>query len=637
MKLIRRLALDGIRKNKAVYFPYIIIYAFMVLSFNSILLLNDSKAISGFPGMGGISTTLQFSALIIGIFALIFLYYSDSYLLNKRLKEISLYAILGLRKGQLVKILAFEELIISMISIGLGLFSSGLLYKVLEGIFLRIMKMEADFSLSLSPEAFIKTSLLFFLIGLLILITRAIKIKRKPILDLFKEEKTFKRPKGLILSSILALALIGAGYSIALTVDNPIAALKMFFFAVFLVMVGTFFLFSSLSIVILKFMKKSKSYYKAENFISVSSLIFRIRENSKGLASITIMSTAAIILLSSAITLYRNIENTAKAQYPRDVVMTDTDRSKILSLKDLMKEEGISPNNEMDYSMITAGLKKEGSKGIHKKEGNLYLNPDGKDGLVVGFYHEIFDSSLKDISDLKDGEYLLYRKDKNKDLKSIDIDGTVIRKKSDLEDFAYKGLGNAIVLSEGFESYYIITKDLEKIRDRTGDKLVYNYYFDLNDKDMAKLKDLTEDDFLLGYHDDFLKESYKFYGAIFFVGIFMGLIFMLGTGLIIYYKQIQEGQADKDKFMSLRRLGIGEEKIKRTIDKQVKTFFFLPLLVAGIHTAFAFPIIAKLFISLSVIDMAIKISSFVVGYLIFAVFYFIYYRLSSRTYYKLIS
>ena len=341
MKLTKRLALDGIRKNKEVYLPYILIYGFMVFSFTSILLLMNADTLKDFYAMSSIYYILKIAIYIMGIFSLIFLYYSDGFLLNKRLKEISLYAILGLDKKHLSKILALESLIISALGYLIGIISASVIYKLLETIFLKLMLMEGNFYLSFARDAYIISFLVFAGISLLILLTRIIKIKRKSILDLFKEEKTFKRPRGMALSAFVSLILLGSGYYLAQTINNPLRALTYFFLAVVLVMIGTFFLFSSLSIVILKLMKASKSYYKTERFISVSSLIFRLRSNAKGLGSITIMSTAAIILLSSAISLYRSVEDVGSRQYPRDVGLACVDEYSIDQVKKIIKENNL--------------------------------------------------------------------------------------------------------------------------------------------------------------------------------------------------------------------------------------------------------------------------------------------------------
>ena len=636
MKLTKRLALDGIRKNKEVYLPYILIYGFMVFSFSSILLLMNSNSLKEFYAMNSVYYILKIALYVMGIFSLIFLYYSDGYLLNKRLKEISLYAILGLDKKHLSKILALESMIISGLGILIGLISSTVIYKLIEACFLKLMKVDVNFDLSYSHSAYGISIGLFVGISLLILLTRIIKIKKKTILDLFKEENTFKRPKGLIVSTISALFLIGFGYYLALTIDNPLRALQAFFLAVILVMLGTFFLFSSLSIVILKLKKKSKSYYKPESFISTSNLIFRLRSNSKGLASITIMSTASIILLSSAITLYRNVDDIADKQYPRDVVISSRDEDSIAKIKEVIKENNLNPLNLQEYSNVLLAFEKKGKKLKARQEGYMYQNINDIDNKAMGVLVEIKDGTIPEIDELDDGEFLLYRDKKLSDVSELSINDQKLVKVNDLTSYPYKNIGDTTIMSQMFDFYYILVKNLRIYND----EIVHIYNFNLDDRDMEIFKDKTKDiqnEFNIGFHDDFLLETYKLYGAIFFVGIFLGLIFMVATGLIIYYKQIQEGFADKNKYESLRKLGIGEEKIKKTIDKEVSVFFFLPLIVAGIHVAFAFKMISKMFVMLGCVNDPIKITSFIIGFVIFALLYLIYYKLSSREYYKLIS
>ena len=639
MKLTKRLALDGIRKNKEVYLPYILIYGFMVFSLTSILLLMNADTLKDFYAMSSIYYILKIAIYVMGIFSLIFLYYSDGFLLNKRLKEISLYAILGLDKKHLSKILALESLIISAMGYLIGIISASVIYKLLETIFLKLMLMEGNFYLSFAKDAYIISFLVFAGISLLILLTRIIKIKRKSILDLFKEEKTFKRPRGMVLSAIIGLILLSSGYYMAQTMDNPLKALAYFFLAVVLVMIGTFFLFSSLSIVILKLMKASKSYYKTERFISVSSLIFRLRSNAKGLGSITIMSTAAIILLSSAIALYRSVEDVGSRQYPRAVGLASEDEYSIDQVKKIIKENNLDAENIQDYKAVLA-FEKDGQTIKTSGESYVFDNPNALDDKAMGILVEVNDGSIAEASNLKDGEFLLYKDPKLADLSELDINGQKLRKKADIKDYPYKNSGNNSIVSHMFDFYYVIVKKLDKNLIIDDNKIVHAYNFDLSDEDMAIFKEKIKDvqnEFGIGFHDDFVLEGYKLYGAIFFVGIFLGLIFMVATGLIIYYKQIQEGFADKNKYESLRKLGIGEEKIKKTIDKQVLVFFFLPLIVAGIHVAFAFKMISKIFVMLGCVNDPIKITSFIIGFVIFALLYLIYYKLSSREYYKLIS
>lgn len=639
MKLTKRLALDGIRKNKEVYLPYILIYGFMVFSFTSILLLMNADTLKDFYAMSSIYYILKVAIYVMGIFSLIFLYYSDGFLLNKRLKEISLYAILGLDKKHLSKILALESLIISALGYLIGIISASVIYKLLETIFLKLMLMEGNFYLSFARDAYIISFLVFAGISLLILLTRIIKIKRKSILDLFKEEKTFKRPRGMVLSAFVSLILLGSGYYLAQTINNPLRALTYFFLAVVLVMIGTFFLFSSLSIVILKLMKASKSYYKTEKFISVSSLIFRLRSNAKGLASITIMSTAAIILLSSAIALYRSVEDVANRQYPRAVGLASVDEYSIDQVKKIIKENDLEAKNIQDYKAVFA-FEKDGKNFNTSKESYVFDNANSLDDKAMGILVEVNDGSIPEALDLKDGEFLLYKNPKLADISDLELNGKKLKKKADIKDYPYKNSGKNSLLSYMFDFYYLIVKKLDKNLSIDDNKIVHVYNFDLNDEDMAIFREKTKDvqnEFGIGFHDYCVLEGYKLYGAIFFVGIFLGLIFMVATGLIIYYKQIQEGFADRNKYQSLRKLGIGEGKIKKTIDKQVLVFFFLPLIVAGIHVAFAFKMISKIFVMLGCVNESIKITSFIIGFVIFALLYLIYYKLSSRQYYKIIS
>lgn len=621
--LYRKLSVSGIKKNLNIYFPYIVTYGFFILMLNINLLLLHSEDLKQFYGVTQINVILKISNSIISIFALLFLYYSNKFIYKNRIRELSLYGILGLDKKALIKILFWEDVIVFILSVVIGLIFSTSLYKLVGMIFLKLMNQGGNFILGFSLNAYIKTILVFLGINFFIFIIKMFRISRLNLLTLLNTKKVSEiKAKGVILKSVIAIVTLSVGYLMALFIKNPIKAGNYFVIAVILVILGTYSLFGALSILILKILKKNKNlYYKTKNFTAISGIMFRIKQNAAGLASICIMSCAALVLLSCAFSLNfgidANVENAFERQFS---VYIKKDKDTYKNLEEFLQRENIKKENiKSEKLSVLMGVIKNGNLEIKKLE-------DQKDYTNIFIVYLFEDPSLKEIELFKEN---------NIDIKNIVYKGEKVSyKKIDrIEDSKFLNLST-------LPTILLRVNNLEKFIETTDDLQRYEY-FDLEDGAKEKLIEEMNNNpskYLNLQEKERTRESYKvLYGGIFFVGIFLSLVFIVGCLLIIYYKQLQEGYEDIEKFEILRRVGMTEKEILETINTQVKIFFMLPIIVSGIHMAVAYPMISRLLMLGGFMNEAIKIKSFVIVFLVFALIYYAYYKITSKIYYKTIS
>lgn len=628
MKLYNKLAKEGILKNKDIYFPYILIFSLFVAIFNINLLLLFNKSLDNYYGMTTVKTVLYLASIVIGFFSIIFLYYADGFLLDRRLKEVSLYAILGIDKSKIILIMSLESVIISGFGIFIGFITSTIFYKISEAIFFKMMKLNVNFNLNMSLEAYFKTILLFIFISILIVVSRVIKIKNKSILELFKEDKTFKKVKYLKLKSLISAILLIVGYTIAIKIENPISALRIFVVDVLIVILATLFLFESLSIFVLEKLKNSKIYYKKNNFMSISGLIFRLKSNAKGLANICIMSCGIIVLLGSAFTLYGGVKNNIDTKFVREIIVETSDLKTIEISDRILNENNIKKLNVIKYKSFSSLARIDDNTIILDK--NIKKLSEAN---LIGVIEKNSVDELKDM-ELKNDEVFIYSN--VEDLNSIRVGDQNFKIKKYLKDISLEKPPKNLYINLSL----IVVENIKNFVPKNDRKnIIFNEKFDLEENDrevyLEKIRENKISNEIISKNAQY-EESKSFYGAIFFIGIFLGVVFILGTLLIIYYKNLQEGYADREKYKILREVGMTDGEIKKSIDTQVRIFFLFPVLISGVHILFAFPLISKLFVLGGFLDEKSKIFSFVIVYLIFLISYLIYYKLTSRVYYKII-
>ncbi len=665
-----KLAADGIRKNKRLYLPFILTCIGMVAMEYIITFLGLSKAILQLPGGETIRVMMRLGSLVIAIFAVIFLFYTNSFLLRRRKKEFGLFNILGMGKNNIAVILLWECLIILGISLVCGLFFGIALSKLAEiGLFF-IMNGSADYSFSIDFSGVLMTVGIFALIFVLLYFNALIRVKHSSAVDLIKSENSGeKAPKANWLLGVLGVIFLGAAYYLAVSIDNPIEALVWFFVAVVMVIVATYLLMISGSVLFCRLLQKNKDYYyRSNHFVSVSSMVYRMKRNGAGLASICVLATMVLVMISSSSSLYFGAEDSLTSRYPREICVTATveepeqlDESNISIIRDYLNknsvEFGAKPSNinQAPYAYVSALPVGTDMVCDHdsSKIGN-YSYDSIRDiwFFDVDFYNEDTGDNLQ----LAPGEVMLltYRCSYDENVISFN-DGKNFSVRESKE-------GRLHVIGEQ-EANMVpsITVILPKLSDiessfpETEKKLIgykWIYEFDTGIDNESQIK-LTEE--LIDRFADNIDGNAKYksvsiesraedaddfygsYGGLFYLGILLSLVFTFAAVLIIYYKQISEGYEDQSRFEIMQKVGMTKHEIRRSINSQLLTVFFLPLAFAGMHLAFAFPIIRRLLTLFALHNVMLFVLTTLISFAAFALLYTLIYRITSNAYYNIVS
>ena len=665
-----KLAADGIRKNKRLYLPFILTCIGMVAMEYIITFLGLSKAILQLPGGETIRVMMRLGSFVIAIFAVIFLFYTNSFLLRRRKKEFGLFNILGMGKNNIAVILLWECLIILGISLACGLFFGIALSKLAEiGLFF-IMNGSADYSFSIDFSGVLMTVGIFALIFVLLYFNALIRVKHSSAVDLIKSENSGeKAPKANWLLGVLGVILLGAAYYLAVSIDNPIEALVWFFVAVVMVIVATYLLMISGSVLFCRLLQKNKDYYyRSNHFVSVSSMVYRMKRNGAGLASICVLATMVLVMISSSSCLYFGAEDSLASRYPREICVTATveepeqlDESNISIIRDYLNknsvEFGAKPSNinQAPYAYVSALPVGTDMVCDHKRSkiGN-YSYDDIRDiwFFDVDFYNENTGDNLQlapgevmlltyrcsydeNVISFNDGKNFSVRESKEGRLNVIGEQETnmvpsitvILPKLSDIEssfpETVKKLIGYKWIyeFDTGIDNESQI-KLMEELIDRFADNIDGNAKYK-----SVSIESRAED------ADDF----YGSYGGLFYIGILLSLVFTFAAVLIIYYKQISEGYEDQSRFEIMQKVGMTKHEIRRSINSQLLTVFFLPLAFAGMHLAFAFPIIRRLLTLFALHNVMLFVLTTLISFAAFALLYTLIYRITSNAYYNIVS
>lgn len=667
-----RLAWSGIRKNKELYIPYLLTCMGMVMMFYIVSYLHTSMLLKTIYGGTTLTIVMALGRFVIGVFSIVFLFYTHSFLIRRRKKEFGLYSILGMNKRNLARIMIWESLMVAVIALVTGLASGVLFSKLAELLMNCILQGDVNYSLRINPISIRQTIILYLLIFFLILLVTLCQIRVADPIQLLRSENVGERPpKANWFLAVVGLILLGSAYYLAVSIEDPVSALGWFFIAVLLVIGGSYLLFISGSVALCRLLQKNKRYYYQTNhFVSVSSMVYRMKRNGAGLASICILSTMVLVMLVSTVCLYGGIEGTLRARYPRNI-MTDnsTDSWEELqenqmnaartAMEQVVTAHGLSMENVLDYSCVTfSGL-------IH--DGVIETGASDTFTFNLDSYSDIWQIFVVPLSDynrlmgvqesLQPGELLIYTSKADYPWESLQIAGVEgcwqVRK---VRDF----MGNGIDAMQIIPSLFLIAEDvgsvaksMENFADFYGGRLLYYrwlYGFDLDCPYEEQgtifweingvLKQLELDGSPINFTGECVAQNrndfYETFGGLFFLGIMLGIVFVFAATLIMYYKQISEGYEDQGRFEILQKVGMTRKEIKRSINSQVMTVFFLPLLVAGVHLSFAFPFINRLLMLVGFFNTRLLIEVSVAAYLLFGVGYLVLYRITSRAYYHLV-
>lgn len=650
-----KLAATNIKKNYQTYIPYILTSIGTIIMYYIMKSITLEKGLDGIRGSAQIKTVLAMGSFIIALFSLIFLYYTNSFLIKKRKKEFGLFIVLGMEKRHISKIMFFETIYVAFISIILGLSGGMVLSKLMYMLLLKLLRFEVPMGYSISFQSIYYTLGLFGFIFLLTFITNLRQIHLANPIELLQGGQVGeKEPKTKWLLTLVGLVSLVSGYTIALTTESPIAALYKFFIAVILVIIGTYCLFTSGSITFLKILRRNKNYYyKTKHFTTVSGMMYRMKQNAVGLANICILSTAVLVMLSSTVTLYLGTEDSLRTRFQRNIIISSSDISKDYrnGIKDttykVLNRHNIKGENISDYRSIYLSAIRKGDS-FNIKDKNEYTTDTN---FLFFIPLEDYNAIHNTASTLEDNEiFMIASEEYTHDTLTIFDNTFHIKEDSNSLCDSFIDMGGT------FSSFFIVVNDMSHIEELYtscyGDfkesfiSYEHIYGFDVNTdydetlKIAKELRSSLKEDYSSSTVQSVAESKETFYslhGGLFFLGIFLGALFIMATVLIIYYKQISEGFDDKARFEIMKKVGMSREEIKKSIRSQVLTVFFLPIVTAAIHIGFAFKIITKLFVVVNITNVTLFIWCTVGTILVFGLFYGIIYGLTAKVYYKIIS
>ena len=667
-KLYPRLAAVNIGKNKKLYIPYILSSVITIAMFYIMGSVDDNGGLKEMRGAEYLESMTLIGVIVIAVFSCIFLIYTNSYIIKQRKKEFGLYSVLGMEKKHIALIMLYETVYTFFICVIGGLLFGIIFDKLTYLMLCKLFSFEVRLGFHISLNGIFYTFITFGIIFLVNLVFNIIRIYRiNPIELLHGGSVGEKEPKTKIISAILGIIFLAAGYAIAIVTKNPLNAINLFLVAVLCVIFGTFLLFMSGSIAFLKALKKNKSYYYSKkHFNSVSGMIYRMKQNAAGLSNICILSTMVLVTVSTTFSLYLGSEDSLKNRYPRDVMLNYYDYT--------YDEDGENP---VFYSGRAEIVMKE-LENISKKE-KIYIIDLRKSEFVsfrVGFdgsainpnyskseeasymfyfvtlknYAELTGETIK----LDDDEIIVFTSGDKLIGDSINILGKDYRvvksmdSGSELHKIQYLTNTGGYILSN---DNYIVVSDMSELMRISkaypnGNAYDSLMYFDLSGTNEEKIQDVkvirnyldkSGIEFDLESKDESREDFYTLNGSFLFLGVFLGTLFLVVTVMIIYYKQITEGYSDRERFIIMQNVGMSRQEVKQTIHSQVLTVFFLPLITACIHLCFSFPIVSKLLSMFGLVNKTIFIISIAVTAAVFALIYMIVYLLTARTYYRIVS
>lgn len=673
-----RIAADNVRKNYRFFVPRILAEAGLLGSFYIVLTLSLDERLSEMRGGDYIPVLMFLGMLVIAVQSTVLMLYINSFLMKQRKREFGLYNVLGMEKRHVGRLMFYETLICCVVSTVLGLAFGMLFYKLCSLIICNLLRTEVVFSFYfIRPATIIGAALFFVFLDLLTYFANLISLARLRPVELLSSVSTGeKEPKVRWILLVVGILTLGAGYGIAVSVKNPYKALQLFFVAVFLVIIGTYCLFVTGSVFVFKSLKKNKKfYYKKKNFTAVSGLLYRMKRNAIGLASIAILATDVLVMISTTVSLYSGMQRTLEKNYPQhyyvslhvydgadSMITLDSDIVEDAIRKSAAKygEEVKSIFNQKYFSVTYNHLDGEYIPKIPDKGSNVPSNP----ATFTFMTEETYVRCGGDGLGLAKDEVLICAFNATDEVPTVvTIAGRHFRVRGTLTYFPIQ----SNITSSVSHSYGMVVADdsvLEGLFDdqrkaygknasEYSDRLAVTFSdVDLLDKVGEELHDdvgIRLNEYISGNIPEAqasyissesiwdAKESVLgLYGSFLFLGLLLGCVCLFSTVLIIYYKQISEGYEDRERFQIMKKVGMSDSEIKKTIRTQILLVFFCPLIVAGIHVCFAFPMLEKMLQIMLLSDTWLFVGCSAVTYLVFALIYVLIYSITARTYYKII-
>ncbi len=668
MRLYPKLALSSFRKNGRFYLPYLLTCAGMVLMCYIVRYLGNLPQLDTVRGGATVKSCLGMGVFIIGLFSVIFLFYTNAFLMRRRKMEFGLYNILGLSKRNLSVLLLVETVMIAILALVLGLAGGIALSKLTELLLLRLVGGEAGYGLLIDLDALGNCLLLFGIIFALLYLNSLWQLRRANAIALLRSETVGEKPpKANYLLALGGLVLLGGAYYVSVTIEDPLSALGLFFIAVGVVIVATYLLFIAGSVTLCRSLQKNKGYYyKKQHFISVSSMAYRMKRNGAGLASVCILSTMVLVMMVGSCCLYFGTEGSLMNRYPRELnIRLDFETVADLPLREglqgeidtLLDQKGVTPENPIEITIASCSGVLEGDRVITNTEGYGAVDLPTMDLRTVYFLPlEEYNRSLGLQERLEPGQALVYGISAE-EIPTLDIGGAVTLELTKTVPEMIT-IGGATV--DVVPSIFLVVPELGPVLEQLNTlpefsgrftiHPIWEYAFDAGlapeaEMDLAQsLKGLLYDNPEAAHYSagvdsreanrgDFM----AMHGAVLFLGALLTVVFLFATVLILYYKQITEGYEDQSRFEIMQKVGMSKVDIRKSVNSQLLTVFFLPLVAALAHLGFAFPMVRKILTLFNLWDLSLLLTIAGITVVVFTLLYFLVYNITARMYYRIVA
>ena len=668
-KLYFKLAKTNLSNNKPFYIPYIISSIITVAMLYMMSFLSDNKGLNKIMGADSLAIIFRLGVGIIVIFSYIFLFYTNSFIIKRRKKEIGVYNILGMEKRHLSKVLFVETIYSAIISLVCGLIVGIAFSKFILMVLYGIIGIHKTVEFFVNIHGIILCVVSFGILFLLTFLYNFMQIKLANPIELLRGTNVGERePKTKIFMTIVGVVCLAIAYYIAITTENPLNVLTLFFVAVLLVIIGTFALFTAGSIALLKLLRNNKKfYYNKRHFMAVSGMLYRMKQNAAGLASICILSTMVLVVISTTVSMYVGIQDELMARYPNDVCVTVDYNSVIDKSSEIEKAifdeiDSAEVKNKKAFSYLSVFVGQKGDNFTTDKEHLSYQNSYlfyilSKDDFIKR------DNSFKDkIGNISKGEavVVLNKKYDKKDIKIFGKNYKVNKSFEHMEDndlymiSTLNGLGYIILDNDESvqELYDMQEKMLGKGANYYTNKIRFDFksgnkkqkaaaykkidnavkkYFKENKNDKKEISS-----YWVESRQENEQNFYLLYGGLFFLGIFLGTMFLIVTVMIIFYKQITEGYDDRERYQILEKVGMSSREVKDTIKSQIRIVFVLPIFAAAVHVTAAFPMVNRILKMLNLNNEKLFAGCLAATIIVFAVIYYLVFKVTSRAYYKIV-
>ena len=652
-----RLAWSGIRKNRKLYLPYCLTIIGMVMMSYIMQALSYAPALHAMKGGSQLEAILSLGKLVIAVFAAIFLLYTNSFLIRRRYREFGLYNVLGMDKNALCRVAFWENLIVALVGLAVGLALGTLLYKLAELGLVNMIRGQVDDSIVVEPESLEFTLVIFAVIFALIMIRSLIQVRHTRPLELLRSESAGEKPpRANYLLGLLGLGLLGGAYYMAVTISNALSAFTWFFVAVLMVIAGTYLVMISGSVVLCRLLQKWKGYYyKKQHFVSVSSMAYRMKRNGAGLASICILATMVLVMISSTGSLYIGAEDAIAVRYPYDSTvklyfgrldeLDDRNVEKIQrTMERTLEAQKVTPTAEKIFRYVSvSGALLEDRLVTDFTEVNAVMNYNQVYSLYLlsqADYNQMYGTDIA----LQPGQAMVRVYNGSWNGSHIQVGAL------ELDVVGQLPCGLEMEDMTLVPSLVLVVSDLQQASVPEECNMIFfcGYDFGLPEEETleahraleAAVKALASEQKIHCRVECPIVERQDFYitfGGLFFIGMILSAMFIAAAALIIYYKQVSEGYEDQSRFAIMRKVGMTRQDIKKSINSQILTVFFIPLLMAGIHLAFAFPLVWQLLTMFSLTNKRLAIFTNIGAFLIFCVFYVVIYRFTAHAYYRIVS